>query len=137
MHHTALGSVCERSANLDENLMNLFGGKVVTLAQTIGERATFHVLHHEENRVTRTPNAMDWDNVRVLERSRDARFALESLDEGGVERERSWENLNRDVAIEGALASAKDDRHSAASELFENVVFVRERRPNKFRIVGL
>jgi hypothetical protein len=137
MHDATFGSIRERSTNFDQDSVNVLGGKVVVLTKTIGERPTFHVLHHEENRVASAPNPVDWDNVRVLERGGNARFALEPLDKGGVERQRSWENFNGDVAIQGALASAEDDGHSAAAKFLEDVVFVRQCCPNKFRIVGL
>jgi hypothetical protein len=73
----------------------------------------------------------------VLERRGDARFPLEPLDECRIERECTRKDLDGDVTFERTLAGAKDDRHSAATELFQNVVFVRQGCPNKSRIVGL
>jgi hypothetical protein len=109
---------------------------MVSLVEPIGERSAFDVLHHEEDRVAGASDAVDRHDVRVLERRRDACFALKALDECGVERERSWKNLDGDVSIERALAGAEDDGHAAAAELFVDVVFVGEGGPNKCRFIG-
>ena len=62
------------------------------------------------------------DDVRVAQRSGDARFPQESVGERGIRSVERTELLESDVAVEIRLAREVDDGHSAATHLAEDLV---------------
>jgi hypothetical protein len=74
--------------------------------------------HGDVELATDLPRVVDRDDVRMLERGGEARLAQEPLAERYVLRQLRREQLQRDVAIEGEVARAVDDAHSAAAKNF-------------------
>ena len=62
----------------------------------------------------------------MFEFGRGTGFALEALDEFLVEREREWQDFDRDLAIELFFLGLEDDGHAAAPQLVEDFVFLVE-----------
>ena len=62
-------------------------------------------------------DAVDGHDMRVEHPGDRTRLAQEAVAEVGLRRERRWEQLDGDVAIERGLAGKDDDPHRAAAEL--------------------
>ena len=60
-------------------------------------------------------------DVRVVERSGDARLAQEARGEGRIGRVERRELLQRDLAVEVGLAREPDDGHAAAADLAQEL----------------
>ena len=124
VHDSGLVGVGERAADLGQHQPDLPGGQRAAGGEHGGERLTAQELHHEVDHAPRLADAVDRDDVRMLELGRGARFALEALDEFLVEGERKRQDLDGDVALELALAGLEDDRHASAAQLLDDVVLL-------------
>src|SRR5438270_3746608 len=116
----------ERAAYLGEDFLDLGGSQAAARRENTGERLAPQKLHDEVDDATRFPDAVDRDDVGMLELGRRAGFALEALDEFLVEREGERQHLDRDFAVELLFLRLEDDRHAPAAELFEDFVFLVE-----------
>jgi hypothetical protein len=67
-------------------------------------------------------HVVDHEHVRVVQRSRGARLALEALESHFVTSELLRENLDCDLAIEPRVTRAIDLAHSANTNERENLV---------------
>jgi hypothetical protein len=134
VHHAASGRVAECARRLGENAPHLGGRQRPTRRESIGKRLAAQQLHDEVDDLPAPSDAVDGDDMRVLELRRDAALALEALDEALVECELGRQDLDGDVAIQPALTGAIDDRHPAAADLLEDVVIVRECRANRVEL---
>ena len=71
------------------------------------------VAHHEVQPAVLLARGVDRDHVRVVDRRRHARLALEALAEGGVGGAVVGDQLDRDRPPEAELGRAVDDAHPA------------------------
>ena len=94
-------------------------------------------LHDEEDHVAPPSNAINWHDIRVLERRCRSRLAQESLDELAVEGERERQDLDRYLTLELSLARPIDDPHPAAPQLLEDLIFVVETRTDEIEVSDL
>src|SRR3989475_7461507 len=72
--------------DLGKDLPDLQRRQAAAGRQNVGQRLAAQELHHEVNHAARFADAIDRDDVRVLESGRRAGFALEALDEFLIER---------------------------------------------------
>jgi hypothetical protein len=77
------------------------------------ERRTFDELQDERGDAGRIFNAVDGADVRMIQRGKDSRFALESREPFGIGGNRRREDLNRDLAEQLRVAGAIDLAHAA------------------------
>jgi len=87
MHDFLLVRIRERAAYFGEDFLDLGGRQAAAGRQNVGERFAPQKLHDEVNDAPRFPDAVDRDDVRVLELGGGAGFALEALDEFLIERQ--------------------------------------------------
>jgi hypothetical protein len=127
--HDALAvRIAQRARRLGKNPAGLGGGQRPVLEQPVGQRLAAQELHCKICDLASLADAVDRDDVRMLEPRRDPRFAHEPLDERVVEGERERQHLDRHLAVEHELARPVDDGHAAAAELLEHLVFADQRR---------
>jgi hypothetical protein len=88
------------------------GGKVVPVDEA----------HGDEERAVLLAGLVDGDDVRMLERGRHARLALEAPAELRVGRELGHDDLERHAAVEAAVDREVDHAHAAAPDLALDVV---------------
>ena len=85
------------------------------------QRLAADQLHHDERRIVAVvavaADVVDAQDVRVLERGRGARLALESPHDLRPPREVREQHLDRDLAAQLAVARAEHRRHAALAEL--------------------
>src|SRR5207247_7634687 len=127
MHHAAFRRVSQRARRLEQDVTHFVHLELGPLPQDRRKRLSAQELHDEEDHRSLPPDAVDRDDVRMLELSRSLGLALETLDEGGVECEHRRKHLDRDFAVERTLARSVHDGHSAASQLLEYLVIGLER----------
>jgi hypothetical protein len=72
------------------------------------------VAHHQVEVAALLARRVHRDHVRVVDRGRDARLALEALAKPGVARPLRRDQLDRDRPAERQLRRAVDDAHTAA-----------------------
>ena len=87
-----------------------------------GEVAAVDEAHRDEERAVLLAGLVDGHDVRVLERGRHARLALEAPAELRVGRELGHDDLQRHAAAEPAVGGEVDDAHAAAPDLALDVV---------------
>ena len=98
------------------------------------QRLAIDVLHHDEVGPGVLAPVEDRHKVRVAEASCRLRFALEALDEGGVDAQLREEHLESDDPIEQSIVSPIDLRHATARDQMRQLVAIREdaRLGNRF-----
>ena len=84
--------------------------------------AALEVLHRDVGRAAALEVVVDRDDVRVAERAGEPGLAQEAAGDGGLGALQERELLERDVAVELALAGEVDGRHAAAADLAEDLV---------------
>jgi hypothetical protein len=124
----------ERPGGVHQQVPDLHRGQGAAGGEDPREGLPAEHLHDEVDDPARPADPIDRNDVGMLESCRGARFALEPLHELRVEREREREHLDRHLALELSLARAVHDRHAAASELVEQLVFVLERLADEIRL---
>ena len=93
------------------------------------ERAAVDVLHGDEVGAGVPAPVVDADDVRVAEVGGRLRLAPEALDEVGVDGELGEQHLDRDLAVEQAVAPEEHVGHAAAPDaLAQLVAIVDDRR---------
>ena len=134
MDHAALVGRFERLGDLQEDRQCLLERQRAT-GDDLRERLAGDHLHHQE-RNRRPPlgrgrfaiaghrrlEAMQRRDVRVVERSEDARLALEARQALGIGRERVGQDLDRHFAFEPAIARPVHLSHAARAENREDLV---------------
>ncbi len=98
------------------------------------ERLAVEQLHDDELLPVVIADVVQRADVRVVERGRDARFALEALDCLRIAREVGRQHLDGDLAAEPRVLGAIDDAHAAAVEDFDDAV-MRDRLADHGRIL--
>jgi hypothetical protein len=84
--------------------------------QARGERLSFDELQDEELGSVRFFQPIDRSDVRMIERSEEARFALKARDPLRIVAEPVGDNLDRDVAAQPGIAGAIDLSHPAGPD---------------------
>jgi hypothetical protein len=133
VHDAVLVRVAQRTRGLNQQVADLGRRQPPAPLQLLGERLAPQQLHHDVGDAGGPADAIDRDDVGVLEPRRRPRLALEALDELGVERERERQDLERHLPLQLPLAGAEHDRHPAATELFDDLVLGLERVVNDVR----
>ena len=93
-----------------------------TLCHAIGERRPFDQFHHQRADVTRVLEAVDVRDVRMVQRSEDFSFALESGQAVDILYHGDRQNLDRDLALEVCVGRAIDLTHAARAERGQDLV---------------
>src|SRR5262249_10953862 len=93
-----------------------------SLRDAIGKRCSLDELEDEGANAIRFFEAVDRCDVRMIERSKELRFALEPREPVGIEREVGRQDLQRDVAIELCVTRAIHLAHAAGTDGGENLV---------------
>ena len=122
MDDPAPGRIAEGGSGLDQHPADFARGEPAPLREDRRQRAAAQELHHEVDDPARLPDAIDGDDVGMLELRTEARLALEPLDEVGVEGEGERQHLHRHLALELKVARPVDERHAAAAQLGEDLV---------------
>src|SRR5207253_7200621 len=86
------------------------------------QRLAFHQFEYERVGLTAVLETVDRGNVRMIERGQHLRLALEACEAIGIERERVWDDLQRDVATELRIARAIHLAHAAGADGREDLV---------------
>jgi len=84
--------------------------------QEPAEVGPFHVMHGDEEHALHIPGAVDRDDVGMIERGRQTRFAQEALAKSLVVGELARKQLDRDRPSEVELLGEVDLPHPASSE---------------------
>jgi hypothetical protein len=84
------------------------GDRDRTATEPVGERFPFHQFQHERVHAVGALDPVNRGDVWVIQRRQHARFAFEARHAVRIVRERTWENLDRDVAPERCVVSAVD-----------------------------
>jgi hypothetical protein len=92
----------------------------------LGEVAAVDVLHHQERLLTGVDVVVDADDVVVRQRGERPRLAVEPLPQLGVTRDEGAQRLDRNIALERAVAGAPDDTHAPLAHLLEQRVSTRQ-----------
>src|SRR6185503_15185508 len=100
MDYPALVRVAECARRLHDHAAYFVGGDATLLLQPVGERMAAQQLHHEEDHVATPANAVDRNDIGVLERRSGASLAEKALHELSIEGQREGKHLDRDVALE-------------------------------------
>jgi hypothetical protein len=87
------------------------------LRDAVGERGAVHQLHDERLRRRRVLDAVDRTDVRMIQLGERSGLALEAGEPLRVLRQRCWQHLERDVAIQLGVAGAIHLAHSARANL--------------------
>ena len=80
------------------------------------ERLTVDELEREKRHAVRFLDGMDRDDVRMIERGRGARLALEALAAIGIERKLAREHFERDVPLQPGVVGEIDLAHAAGAK---------------------
>ena len=124
MDDPVLVRVVKRVRGLRQELPDLGRRQRTPLFDDVRERLAAEQLHHEVDDAVRPPDAIDGDDVGMLELCGGAGFALEALDEILVERQRERKDLDRYFSVELLVAGLEDDGHSPAAQLLEQLPLI-------------
>ena len=117
----AMGGV-ERAGHLRDDAAEAVGRDAPVVAHLGGEVAAVDEAHGDEQRAVLLAGLVDGHDVRMLERRRHARLALEALAELRVGGELGDDDLQRDAPTEPPIGGEVDDAHAAAPDLALDVV---------------
>src|SRR5512144_1949322 len=128
MDDAAAMRVRERPRDLAQDARGVRWREWTARPESLAERLTLDVAHHEEDEAVGLADAMDRHDVRMRESRGRARLAEEPLARLRAAREVRRQHLDGDVAVELHVAREVDDSHPAAAELALQRVFAGERR---------
>ena len=121
MDDAPLVSGFERLRNLNRNGKRLRDGDGA-LRQSVGQCRAVDELHDERGHIAGFLQTVNRRDVRMVERGQDPRFAPKSSQPLGVAGYGLEQKLDRDVAIERAIAGAVDLAHSAFAKLLQDAI---------------
>ena len=121
MHDPRAVRGVEGARDLDRNCQHLVE-RQRAVAETIGERLAFEILHDEKIGEVLPTDVMERADVRVRELGDRAGFTLETLAELRVSRESLRKDLDGDDAIESRVARFVDLAHAAGPQGGEDLV---------------
>ncbi len=87
-----------------------------SLRQSLSQRAPSHELHRDVGDVTFLPDAINCDDVRVIEGGRESGFLFEPLQVGGIACGRSREHFECNLASELHISRAIHLAHAARAQ---------------------
>jgi hypothetical protein len=88
----------------------------------VGEGQSTDQLHHERDTALRTFESVHRGNVRMVQRSQQAGFALESGEALRITREDVGKDLERNITVETGIPREVDFTHRAGTEQAANLV---------------
>ena len=116
VHDAVLVRVRERVRDLPGEPQGLVDGERLLAPEQRAQRVPLHVRHHAVDVAGRLPRVVEGEDVRVLQRGRDADLAQEAV--GGESGDQiRMEDLDRDVALVAEVAREVDDRRRAPAQL--------------------
>jgi hypothetical protein len=113
--------VREGVADLAGDRDGFFEGESLRLLHAVSQADAVDQLHDEVAEALGLAEFVGGDDVGVGEAGEDAGLVLEALVERRVVEDFAWEELDGDVAVEGALAGAVDGAHAALAQEFQEV----------------
>ena len=105
----------DRFGDLTSHSKNLVQGQR-SGSDPVRKRRTFDELQHQALHTARFLETVDGGNVRVVQRREHLRLAPEPRDAIGIQSERPWQHLQRDVAIQLRVAGAVHLAHGAGAD---------------------
>src|SRR2546430_3880050 len=126
MNYMAVVGVSERAGRAAQHLQRHGHGQRALGIEEEAERASLDELHRDEEDPAHLPDAVDRDDVRMIELGHHARFALESLGGLDAETELRRQHLQGHRAPQPDLGRLEDHAHSPACQLALDIVFARE-----------
>src|SRR5204862_1286362 len=108
--------VLQGAAGLLEDAERLLEGEGARLLEDLGQGAPFDALHRVPEEGAGGADAVDGDDVGVVERGGDLGFALEAFGGVGAVSELQRQDFEGDGAVELDLVGEVDERHAAAAE---------------------
>ena len=105
----------ERGADLEADRRDPRGRDPALAGQQALEVDPGHVAHDEVEMAALLAGRVDRDDVRMVDRGRHARLALEALTEARIARPLGGDQLDGDGPAERQLGRAVDDAHAAAA----------------------
>ena len=87
------------------------------LLQLRGEVVPVDAGHHEEHQIPHLVDRVDGHDVRVTQLRGGFGFPQEPRAHVAAERQLRWQQLDRHVPLEAAVAGTVDDAHAAATDL--------------------
>jgi hypothetical protein len=109
--------VPQRARRFGQQAADLVRRKPPAALEQLGQRAAAEVLHDEVDDLARLADAVDGDDVGMLEAGSRSGLPLEPLDELLVERQGERQHLDRDVTLQMAVVRLVDDRHPPPAQL--------------------
>ena len=94
---------------------------------------TIHKLHSEEMVPPVFADVVELDDIRVIERGRGLRLAVEAFEKGCVLNELLWKDLQSDAALEFGVFRLIDRSHATFADLSDNAIFAQCLRALSFR----
>ena len=122
MDHAALVGVVERLRHLLAHLQHVFFGEDAPFDEQRAQRLALDELHDEEVVTTLFAEVVARDDVRIVERSDDARLAAQPIDVATVARQRRLQDLQRHDAVELLVARLEHGPHRARADAVEDLV---------------
>ena len=111
----------ERFGELPRDAERL-GDRDRPLGDAFLERGALDELHDDRAGVAALFEAIDVRDERMIQRREHARFAFEPRQPVRIVDDRLGQDLDRDVALEAAVARAIDDAHTARTERADDLV---------------
>ena len=105
----------EGGADLERDRRGARGRHGALAREQVLEVGALHVAHHQVQVTALLARGVDRDDVRVVDRRRDPRLALEALAEARVPRPVGGDQLEGDRAPQRELGRPVDDAHAAAA----------------------
>ena len=90
--------------------------------ESLREIVAFDELHHQGGDAAAVFEAVDRGDVRMIEGGQRFRFALKAREPAGIGRERRWQDLDRDLALEARVGRPIHLPHPAFPDRRRDVV---------------
>jgi len=131
MHQAAFVGVGQAGCRLADVFAGLGDGQGATLLHQAVEIHTLDILHHQKMRVAGLVRVFGPNDVRMIELSQRANFALEAQDVLRPGQVFLVDHLDGDDPFHERVAGLVDLSHAAVAELFEQLVLA---KPAEFRL---
>ena len=113
--------VLEGVGHLHANIQHLIEPQGL-LGNPLPQRCPFQQLHDEERLVAVATDVVQRADVRMIERRRGARLALETVERGRILRQPGRQELHRHLPAQASVLGPIDDTHPAFADLVEDAV---------------
>ena len=122
VHNSSSVCVGERLRDRSHVGGGLAGREREPATRRLREVGTVDVLHDQERLLVVRYVVVDANDVPVRERRKRARFAVEAAQLCRIWRDQRAQHLDRDLAVELAVAGAPNDAHTPFADLVEQLV---------------